>query len=103
MNKVYCLKCMKEIPEFDKCIQFIFVVNNKTVEYVDLDLTLDYINLYLNDHPCHLSASEILLLRVDVTTEILKIYYPDLRYWGLTGTEVCNDCYKGYAKAHPLL
>jgi len=102
-EKIYCIKCQKELPNFENFIQILFVVTDKQIIYINTELVLDYVNFYLEEHPSHLSASEILLVRTDIVTEVLKLYYSELKYWGFTTIEVCEECYKIYAKDCPLL
>ena len=102
-EKVVCIKCQKELPVFEQFIQLVFIVTKDKILYLNIDLAIILINELLDKNPCHLSASEILLMRTDIVTNIFKKYYPNLDHRGFVNLEVCSECYKIYAKAYPLI
>jgi len=102
-DKLTCIKCQKELLELEQFIYLLFIVTDKQILYVYPEIVINYINKYLVKNPSHLSASELMILRTDIVANILKIDYPNLKYWGFTTLEVCNECYEIYKQAQPLL
>jgi len=105
-NVKKCFCCDDEIKEGDYFYAYTIIVQTKTKTHIiGVQKCLHDLAEDLMSKRCHLSASEILLLRPDIAHEFLtrRMAGEEMICWFLEKTIVCKDCYTEWEKIVPLL
>ena len=82
-----------------------FIVYGRDNVYViGLKTLLEGLGKWAMEQMYHLSASEILLLRPDITLKYLKEIKPldEIKGFSFQENKICQSCYLNYAEAIPL-
>jgi len=100
---VTCITCGNKINEFEYYIYLMFIVKKNEINYLNMTQLREIVDEWLDRNPCHLSATELILTRADIIMDILKEWYPEMKYNGLVTCEICKECFEIYKKNNPLL
>jgi hypothetical protein len=100
-----CEYCEQEISNKDYYYIYCLVVETKEeVHFVGLDTLIKNLSNYLMEKRCHLSASQIILLRPDILKEYLKtLVTKEIERFYLKAYIVCYECFEQYKELVPLL
>ena|SRR3972149_6727565 len=99
-----CAECEDEIKDKLFSIQWInFTTENLDYYVISTQYMVDIINIWSEKNIIHLSATEILLFRVDLILDILKEHYEQaILFWGFITAINCEKCYNKHIEKYPL-
>jgi hypothetical protein len=114
-----CKRCGRELHstnDYYVIHRIVIAAKNDIVHYVGINEFLDKLSDYLITTEivdavgkkralcCHLSASQILLLRPDIVKEFIQTTLKEnIELFFIQDTEICLDCYEEYKKNVPLV
>lgn len=105
LNVGVCDFCQKLKVNKTYCIYRIFIMMNNGNHTIGILNIYEELSDYLMGKGIHLSASQVILMRPDITLDFLKIKYNNnneqILNYHLEEAEICFDCYESVKKEVP--
>jgi hypothetical protein len=105
-GKTVCVACGVDIKYSESAgIVFVYVGSEEGTRFLPVREALEIIDeIYLTNTRCHLSASQLILLRPDIMVNIFRNKFGDeVIEWSLIVLPVCLKCYDKQIAESPLL
>jgi hypothetical protein len=101
-----CQYCKEKVAKDRYYLIFCLEVETETqVHYIGLNKVVEDLSAWLVGKPIHLSATQLMLFRPDITKAFLTTLANGERVLAYTFKPyiICNKCYEEYMKIIPLL